>query len=60
MKVVGKIIRLMGMEDSYMLMEMSILENGSKIKLMDMEFIVIWMEQDMKVNGYKTSSKAME
>lgn len=41
MKVGGKIIKLMGKEDSFMLTEISMMDIGRMIKLMERELIVI-------------------
>ena len=51
MRVIGKIIKLMGKEFFGMFMEINTKENGKEIKRMDMENIHIVMEQLTKVIG---------
>ena len=56
MMVSGKMMLHKVMEDSYMLREMSMKDNGKMTKLMDMAFILTIMVTDMLVTGKKISS----
>ena len=56
MKGNGRMTKLMGMVDLYMLMATHMREIGYKIKLMEKGFTGILMELIMKVNGFRTNS----
>lgn len=60
MKVVGEITKQKDKENSYMLMEIYLKENGLMIKLMDMVFIFIKTELNMKATGRTTSNMEKE
>lgn len=60
MKVIGKWIRLMDLENCFTQMGTFMKGIGKMIKLMEKEFISIKMEQPMMANGKKTSSMDME
>lgn len=51
MRGIGKIIELVEMENSLMLMEMSIKVSGEMIKLMVLEYIIISMAPNILANG---------
>ena len=51
MKDIGKMIRLMGEVDLFMLTEISMMDSGKMIKLMDSVNIHIQMEHSMKDIG---------
>lgn len=50
----------MARDDSFMLMETFMLENGKTIKPMDKESTPIWMELFIKESGKRTSNMVME
>lgn len=56
MKDIGKTIKPMEEEGSFILMGMSMKESGKMTKLMVKVSILTLMGQDMKVNGWKTSN----
>ena len=60
MKAIGNLTKPMVEEDLFILMVITIMDNGLMIKLMDSVFISIKMETNTKVIGRKTNNMVME
>ena len=57
--VFGEMVWLMVMDVLFTLREMSMKENGLRIRQMDLEFTPIIMEVDMRVSGSKINNMVM-
>lgn len=60
MKAIGNLIKLMAMEDSFIQMEIVIMENGLMIRLMGEVHMIILMELLIQEIGKKINNTVME